>query len=134
MLNRLFSHKADSNDGLSQAQREAIVDLLHYCMYADNFVALSETRFIAAKVESFNWDPKISIEYYQNKSIGAARAALADPKAKERFFQSVSERLGSAKIRAMAFELCQKLFASDGSKPAGEFSTQGEIRKALSIS
>jgi len=134
MLNRLFTPKADAKDGLSQAQREAIVDVLHYCMYADNFIALNESRFISAKVASYNWDPKISFEYYQNKSIGAVRAALADPKSKEKFFESVKDRLATDELRATAFELCQKLFVSDGSKSAGEFASQGEVRKGLGIS
>jgi hypothetical protein len=133
MLNRLFSPKADKKDGLTQAQREAIVDMLHYCMYADKFIALSESRFVAAKVESFNWDPKISFEYYQGKSIGAARAALADAKTKERFFESVKQRLATTELRNTAFDLCQKLFVADGGKSADEFAFQGEIRKGLGI-
>jgi hypothetical protein len=103
-------------------------------MYADNFIALSESQFIAAKVDSLNWDPKISFEYYQNKSIGAVRAALADSKTKEKFFESVNQRLATVQMRNKAFELCQKLFAVDGSKTAGEFASQGEVRKGLGIS
>ena len=134
MFNLLFSHKAEKKDGLTQAQREAIVDVLHYCMYADNFIALSESKFIATKVDSFNWDPKISLEYYMNKSIGAVRKALADPKEKEKFFASVNQRLGTKDLRNTAFDLCQKLFVADGTKSAGEFASQGEIRKGLGIS
>jgi hypothetical protein len=133
MLNRLFSHKAGKKDGLTQAQREAIVDVLHYCMYADNFIALSETQFIEAEVESLSWDPQISFEYYQGKSIGAVRAALANAETKKKFFESVNSRLGSGKVRQMAFDLCGKLFTVDGSKPASEFASQGEVRKALGI-
>ena len=133
MFNRLFSHKADATDGLTQTQREAIVDVLHYCMYADNFIALSESEFIAKKVEALNWDPKISFEYYQNKSIGAVRSALADPKAKEKFLQSAKLRLGSAAVCRRAFDLCDKLFAADGRKGTGEFTSQEEIRKGLGL-
>ena len=134
MLNRLFNSKSAKNDGLAQTQREAIVDLLHYCMFADGMVTISENQFIAANIEAFSWDPKISIEYYQDKSIGAARAALDNVEVKGKFFSSVSQRLASAEIRVKAFGLCEKLFAADGSKPAGEFAVQGEIRKALGIS
>lgn len=133
MLNRLFTSKADAKDGLTQTQREAIVDVLHYCMYADNLIALSESRFIAAKVEAFDWDPKISFDYYQNKSIGAVRTALANPEAKEKFFESVKQRLATSELRKTAFELCQRLFMADGSKSAGEFASQGEVRAGLGI-
>ena len=40
------------------AQREAIVDLLNYCMYADNLVFLAEDRLITDTVAKFNWDSK----------------------------------------------------------------------------
>jgi hypothetical protein len=45
-------------DGLTQPQREAIVELLTYCMYADNLVMLSEDRLISDRVAKSNWDPK----------------------------------------------------------------------------
>ena len=133
MFNRLFTPKADGKDGLTQAQREAVVDVLHYCMYADNFIALSESRFVAAKVESYDWDPKISFEYYQNKSIGAVRAALDNPKVKADFFESVKQRLATAEVRKTAFDLCQKLFMADGNESAGETALKGELRRNLGI-
>lgn len=133
MFNRLFNPKSEKTDGLTQSQREAMVDLLHYCMYADNLVTISEARFIEAKVKAYNWDPKISFEYYQGKSIGAARAALANPETKKKFFESVSQRLGTPAMRSEAFQLCDRLFKADGDKPAGEFAVQGEVRKALGV-
>jgi hypothetical protein len=130
MLNRLFSSKADKNDGLTQAQREAIVDLLHYCMYADSRISLSESSFVAAKVQSFNWDPKISFESYQGKSIGVARNALSNADAKKNFFESVKQRVGGA--GSTAYDLCQKLFAADG-KTESEAVWQADVKKALGV-
>ena len=118
---------------MTQAQREAIVDLLHYCMFADNLITISENQFIAAKVQSFSWDPKISFEYYQGKSIGAARAALGDPKAKESFFESAKERLATPALRKQALELCRKLFMADGNKAEGEFASEKEVRGGLGL-
>ena len=131
MLNRLFAPKSDSKDGLTQPQREAIVDVLNYCMYADNFIAISESQFIAKKVESLNWDPKISLEYYLNKSIGAVRRALSSAEAKEEFFQSVKQRLESKSLREMALSLSQNLFASDGNNSTSEKVVQNELFKYL---
>jgi len=118
---------------MTQAQREAIVDLLHYCMFADNLITISENQFVAAKVQSFSWDPKISFEYYQGKSIGAARAALGDPKTKERFFDSAKQRLATPALRKQALELCQKLFMADGNKAEGEFASEKEVRSGLGL-
>lgn len=133
MLNRLFSPTKEFNDGLSQPQREAMVDLLHFCMFADNLVALSETKFIAAEVHGFNWAPNISFEYYQGKSIGAVRAALESAEGKQHLLASIAQRLETKEARKQAFALCQKLFLSDGAKATTEFAAQGEVRKALGL-
>lgn len=133
MFNRLFKSAQEPKDGLSQIQREAIVDLLNYCMFADKVVSLSESRFVAANVEAFNWDPKISFDYYQGKSIGAARAALDKPDSKKGFFESIHQRLSTPELRNRAFNLCQQLFLADGTKSVGESSVQAEIRKALHL-
>ena len=133
MLNRLFSRKAGTKDGLTQPQREAIVDLLHYCMFADNLVTLSEAGFIEAIEESYSWDPNISLEYYQGKSIGATRAALANPEARKKFLESINQRLATADVKRKAFDLCEKLFLVDGAKPASEVAAQGEVRAALGL-
>lgn len=133
MFNRLFKPAPQATDGLTQSQREAMVDLLNYCMFADNLVALSESRFIAAKVDALNWDPKISFDYYQGKSIGAARAALDKPESKKSFFASISQRLATAEVRQQAVDLSQRLFVADGTKSDKESALQNEIRQALHL-
>src|ERR1043166_8170816 len=42
LIRKLFHKSEAPKDGLTQPQREAIVDLLNYCMYADNSVFLAE--------------------------------------------------------------------------------------------
>ena len=77
LIRKLF-HKSDAssqNDGLTQPQREAIVDLLNYCMYADNFVFLAEDRFITDTVAKLDWDPKVPFDYIAVRSIDNARRA-----------------------------------------------------------
>ncbi len=133
MFNRLFKSTPEPKDGLLQAQREALVDLLNYCMFADKLVTISESRFVAAKVEELNRDPKMPFDYYQNKSIGAARAALDKPEAKKIFFGSVHQRLATPEVRNRAFTLCQKLFLADGIKRDSESAVQVEIRQTLHI-
>ena len=53
LIKKLFHKSEASKDGLNQPQREAIVDLLNYCMYADNFVFLvDQTRQPAVAVKT----------------------------------------------------------------------------------
>ena len=58
LLKKLFQNSEAPNNGLTQLQREAIVDLLNYCMYADNLLMLAEDRLITDTVKKFNWDSK----------------------------------------------------------------------------
>ena len=50
LIKKLFHKSEAPKDGLTQPQREAIVDLLNYCMCADNLVFLAEDRLIADTV------------------------------------------------------------------------------------
>ena len=61
LIRKLFHKSEAPNDGLTQPQREAIVDLLNYCMYADNFVFLAEDRLIADTVAKFNLGPENTV-------------------------------------------------------------------------
>ena len=75
LLQKLFRKSEEKNDGLTQPQREAIVDLLNYCTYADNLVMLAEDRLITDTVAKFNWDPKVPFDQFDAKSINNARIA-----------------------------------------------------------
>jgi hypothetical protein len=44
LIRKLFHKSEAPKDGLTQPQREAIVDLLNYCMYADNLIFLAEDK------------------------------------------------------------------------------------------
>ena len=79
LIRKLFHKSEAPNDGLTQPQREAIVDLLNYCMYADNLVFLAEDRLITDTVAKFNWDPKIPFDQFDVRSIGNARNATESP-------------------------------------------------------
>src|SRR2546425_2839644 len=75
VIRKLFHKSEAPNDGLTQPQREAIVDLLNYCMYADNLVFLAEDRLIADTVAKFNWDPKVPFDQFDARSVNNARNA-----------------------------------------------------------
>ena len=125
------SEASTKKDGLSQPQREAIVDLLNYCMYADNFVALAEDKFIADTVSKFNWDAKISFDYIEARSIGNARRAKEDEEFRAEFLASIKERLATPAAKKQALDLCQKLFLADGTRTDKEDTMLLALRKLL---
>ena len=69
LIRKLFRKSEAPNDGLTQPQREAIVDLLNYCMYADNLIFLAEDRLITDTVAKFNWDPKARQNYQRRQKV-----------------------------------------------------------------
>lgn len=122
------------SDGLQQAQREAIVDLLHYCMYADNLVALKEDSFINNVAATLSWDTNISFETYEGSSIGNARRAKENAAYREEFLRSVSERLENKATRELAFGLVKDLFNADADLSEKETQSLPALRKVLGLS
>ena len=99
LIRKLFQKSEAPSDGLTQPQREAIVDLLNYCMYADNLVFLAEDRLIADTVAKFNWDPKIPFDQFDAKSIGHARNARENQGYGDKFLASIKDRLDTAAVK-----------------------------------
>ncbi len=117
LIQKLFHKSNAPNDGLTQPQREAIVDLLNYCMYADNLVMLAEDRLIADTVAKFNWDPKaVPFDQFDARSVGNARNARESQVYRDKFLGSISDRLSTDAIKAQALDLCQELFLADGAQ------------------
>src|ERR1700758_5392349 len=118
LIKKLF-RKSDASaqkDGLTQPQREAIVDLLNYCMYADNSVLLAEDRLIADTVAKFNWDPKVPFDQFDARSIGNARNASENQGYRDQFLASIKDRLDTATVKGQALDLCQELFLAEGAR------------------
>jgi uncharacterized tellurite resistance protein B-like protein len=130
---KLFRSSEKAGDGLNQAAREAIVDVLHLCMYADRHIAVREDEFIETAARTLDWDAKISYEYYEGKSTGAVRAALADTESRAAFFESLKQRLPGQSERVLAYKLAQDLVKSDGKETPGEGSVLREIKSVLGV-
>lgn len=128
---KLFSGGLKKHDGLTQKQREAIVDLLHYCMFADNFVALVEDQFVNTVAATLNWDKNISFESYEGGSIGNARKAKESAAYCEQFLKSISQRLDDKESRSLAVQLCTDLYNADANMTNAESHQLATISRLL---
>jgi hypothetical protein len=127
-------HKSEAlaqKDGLTQPQREAMVDLLNYCMYADNFVFLAEDRFITDTVAKFTWDSKVPFDQFAVRSIDNARNARENQGYRDRFLASIRDRLGTAAVKGQALDLCRELFVADGVRSDEEEDVFQNLRRLL---
>jgi uncharacterized tellurite resistance protein B-like protein len=130
-LSRLFRASATPDDGLTQPQREAIADLMHFCIYADNHVAVAEEQILSDTLAGLNWDAGASFEAYESRSIAAARAAKEHSADRDDFFASIRRRLDTKASRALAFEACRRLFGADGNRASGEMLLESRLRQLL---
>ena len=131
LIQKLFHKTEAPNDGFTQPQREAIVDLLNYCMYADNLVMLAEDRLITDTVAKFNWDSKVPFDQFDARSIDSARNARENEGYREKFLASISDRLSTDAVKAQALDLCQELFLADGSQSEEEDAVLQNLRQLL---
>jgi hypothetical protein len=131
LLKKLFGKPEAPNDGLTQPQREAIVDLLNYCMYADNLVMLAEDRLIADTVAKFNWESKVPFDQFVLRSTDNARNARESQVYREKFLASIKDRLGTAAVKGKALDLCQELFVADGARSDEEDAVLQNLRTVL---
>lgn len=130
-LPSIFRSKHTAKDGLTQPQREAIADLLYYCEYADNHIALAEDQVIDDVISGLSWDPNLSVESYEAIALARVREAKADPSAADEFFVSVRSRLDTPHARELALTVCKKLFLADGVQSEKETQLLATIRKVL---
>ena len=131
LIRKLFHKSEAPNDGLTQPQREAMVDLMNYCMYADNLVMLSEDRLITDTVRKFNWDSKVPFDQFVLRSTDNARNARESQGYRDRFLASIRDRLDTAAVKGQALDLCQELFLADGARSDEEDAVFQNLKKLL---
>ncbi len=127
---KLFKTTSEPRDGLTQVEREAVVDVLHYSIYSDNHIALAETELVEGALDSLDWDPAVALTTYEAHSIATVRIAKESPGGHEAFLASVSERLRSPRSRQHALDYAARVIALDGQTPA-ESTTLAALRAAL---
>ncbi|WP_269540016.1 hypothetical protein [Cerasicoccus fimbriatus] len=130
-LKNLFKAGGASADGLSQTQREAIVDLLVFCMYSDRTVSLAEDQLIQRRLEAMDWQAVETMDNYYDRAVTRVRDIPNLPEARQSFLDRISENLGDAATREKAFQLSNQLFLSDGVESPDEKELEKELRAAL---
>lgn len=128
IFGRLFAQPPARPDGLSQTQREAIVDLLSFCMCADDKLRPVEDRFINGQPARYSWQGAQPFDIYSEAAIERAGAALKTFSTRAAFLADISERLASPDVKSNAIALCHQLFLVDGEYPESESVVFREIR------
>lgn len=133
ILKNLFKSSVASSDGLNQKQREALIDFLLLCTYADNHLSLAEDNVLKAETERFNWKSGQSVEDYIDGVTPKVRQVHNEEESRRAFIGDISDRLDTLRMKAKAIELSNRLFRSDGNVAEGETKFGAEIREGLGL-
>jgi len=101
-------------ESLTQSQREALIDLLLFGMYADNLLSIAEHQFLDDEIEELVWDSPTSPGAYLSVAIHRVRSVEAQPEKRRDFLQNIKERFGDVERMQGALVVLKDLFASDG--------------------
>lgn len=110
---RIFTTNSSINDGYTQAQREALLDLFNFCMCADRRIEFSEQEFIEKEMQSFNWQSEETVAAFSKHSIRRADLAHKTDETRRAYAADIDQRLCSAELRALAIALSHQLFHVD---------------------
>lgn len=116
-----------------QKQREAMVDLLIWTMYADNVLSLPENDKIDQLTAEMPWDSTIPAQQYMLTSIARVRDAVEDSGASEALLEDIYKRLGSDAMRRRTYEACRDLAHADGEMAATEMHFLNTVKSRFKI-
>ena len=108
--------RANDTGAVEQAQREALLDLLVWAMYADRHLALPERKAIRQHAEDMDWDSPTDPATYLDEAVVRLRELLGDDAAEATHLRSISVRLGTPDMRLLSYRACQELTAADGER------------------
>ena len=115
LFEKLFNKdKNAARDGLSQEQREAIIDLLILGAYTDNRLSLREEKAFESLTGTLSWESEIELSDYIKDAIAKVRSIRSNPSAKAGLLGEIKERLHSRSSVSKALNLLHKVFISDG--------------------
>ena len=127
LFQKLFTQQPS---GVSQVQREAMVDLCLLGMYADSKLSIDEQDFLDNEFDKLTWESGISLSSYLQRVIPKVRAATDNAEAMATFLKDIGQRLGEDSVKQTAIDLLQNLLATDGiAQPESKFIT--DVRKII---
>jgi hypothetical protein len=110
----LLTGKPKANkDGLKQHQREAIIDSLLYCLYADDYDDPAERSVMDKSIARLNWESDLSVSEYILSASEKVKLAVSAQDTEQQFLNDISHRLEEMEARFQTIQLCKILLYSD---------------------
>lgn len=119
--------------GASQKEREAVIDLLVMTMYADRFVDTAENDAIERVASAIGGDDSLPLAQYVNASIAKVRETLDDEERQRALLEDVSERLGTDRMRGLAYQASRAVAEADDEMADEEEQFLSSVRAVFEI-
>ena len=103
---------------MTQAQREALIDLLILSIFTDSHLSLKEDDALQAGLESVGWDALKPREIFICNSMSRARRASESDAATSAYIASKAAAFTEAGSQAAALNQIGGVLAGDGVAPA----------------
>ena len=114
LLSRLITGwTKEKSDGLQQEQREAMIDAMLYCLFADDYDDPMERHVLDKAIAKFSWESNTDIPEYIESASAIVREALASRESEQQLLKDISRRLTNWETRFQAIQFCKILLYSD---------------------
>lgn len=130
-LKRFFERIGRSAD--AQQQREAMIDLLIWTMYADTVLTLPENDRIDQITQEIEWDSPNRPSMYISQATPRIRDVLSDETRASELLDDINRRLGTDRMRREAYEACRELAGADGQLADEEMKLLQAVRERFGI-
>ena len=117
LLKRIVTHETAQDDGWSQKQREAFVNLLLLGMYVDGKLSVEENDLLEKEIQTLTAETGIDWEGYVSKALHRVRAVVDKPEQRYQFVQEIRDNLDDFDRRQTAARELETLLAVDGEIP-----------------
>ena len=103
---------------MTQASREALIELLFLSLYLDDHLSLTEDEVLGKALESLGWDSPQPREAFIFKAFSAAREASHCAAKTDGFLTARAECIKNDGQQGPAMTWLHRVLASDGISPA----------------
>lgn len=116
---------------VTQAQREALIDLVVCTMYIDGTIRYEENEQLDEVVARLDLDAEAPLTLYLYKAIARLRDFWHDTEQIDALLAEHAARLDSPALRQTAFALCEAVAQSDDELAEEEGDFLGRLRRHL---
>ena len=102
-----------ANEEITQAQREALIDIAVWAMYVDGAIKHEENEQVDEVIQSLDNAAAIPLSQYLYTSIAKVRKGWNDQEGSEVLLKNISDRLESPEMKRTAFALCEGVTHAD---------------------